>query len=51
MIAINRSKTAAFDEFTYQVKGELTMMLTYLTTLELSSRIKYDERTIRERLI
>jgi hypothetical protein len=26
------------------------MMLTYLTTLELSSRIKYDERTIRERL-
>ena len=50
MIAINRSAIAAFDQFTYQVKGELTMMLTYLTTLELSSRIKYDERTIRERL-
>lgn len=24
--------------------------LTYLTTIELSQRIKYDERTIRERL-
>lgn len=26
------------------------MNQTYLTTTELSSRIKYDERTIRERL-
>lgn len=26
------------------------MQLTYLTTEELSSRIKYDQRTIRERL-
>ena len=26
------------------------MSLTYLTTLELSDRIKYDQRTIRERL-
>ena len=26
------------------------MSMTYLTTLELSSKIKYDSRTIRERL-
>ncbi len=29
---------------------ELMMSLTYLTTEELSGRIKYDPRTIRERL-
>jgi hypothetical protein len=31
-----------------QIQGEVEM--TYLTTDELSSRIKYDARTIRERL-
>jgi hypothetical protein len=30
--------------------GDLKMSQTYLTTDELSSRIKYDARTIRERL-
>lgn len=29
---------------------ELTAMCTYLTTQELSTRIKYDVRTIRERM-
>jgi hypothetical protein len=29
---------------------EIEMSLTYLTTDELSSKIKYDSRTIRERL-
>jgi hypothetical protein len=31
-------------------KGAIDMSQTYLTTDELSSRIKYDSRTIRERL-
>lgn len=30
--------------------GEYTMAMTYLTTKELSERIKYDDRTIREQL-
>jgi hypothetical protein len=32
------------------VQQEPSMQVTYLTTEELSSRIKYDQRTIRERL-
>lgn len=32
------------------MKHETAMQQTYLTTEELSSRIKYDPRTIRERL-
>ncbi len=32
------------------MKHEAAMQQTYLTTEELSSRIKYDPRTIRERL-
>ncbi len=30
--------------------GDCTMDITYMTTLELSERIKYDQRTIREQL-
>ena len=30
--------------------GDCTMDITYMTTLELSDRIKYDQRTIREQL-
>lgn len=32
------------------ILGEYTMAMTYLTTKELSARIKYDDRTIREQL-
>ena len=35
---------------TFEIEMRLTMNKTYLTTDELSARIKYDARTIRERL-
>jgi len=37
-------------EIKYFTLGEITMSQTYLTTEELSSKIKYDSRTIRNRL-
>ena len=50
MIAINRYLVVAFDSFIHQLEAKHTMQLTYLTTEELAARIKYDSRTIRERL-
>ena len=35
---------------TFELKGAPKMTKTYLTTSELAERIKYDERTIRDRL-
>lgn len=48
IIRIGRSEIVASDEFDYQLRGRMSH--TYLTTEELSARIKYDARTIRERL-
>ena len=46
-IHLRRREDAIFGEFTRH-KG--SMSTTYLTTDELSAKIKYDVRTIRERL-
>ena len=50
MICIRRREIVAFDESSYQTAMEVSMSHTYLTTDELSTRIKYDVRTIRERM-
>jgi len=54
-IALDRllscAKVLIYDSLkSYNIIKELIMMHDYLTTEELSQRIKYDPRTIRERL-